>query len=97
MLMRTCIEVEANLKAILTENGYSSGSNLTMKDYCKVEASHLLSEYKILIPYWHGQRQIRTPFEAWATGGKLPWYQAYNAAKHDRHVSFSKATFDHLI
>jgi hypothetical protein len=27
----------------------------------------------------------------------LPWYQAYNETKHDRHAGFFKATLDHLI
>jgi len=68
-----------------------------MKDYNKIEASHLLSEYKIRIPYWRGENQFRKPLAAWARGGKLPWYQAYNAAKHDRHAAFAQATFDQLM
>lgn len=99
LLTRTCIEVEANFKAILAENGYSKSKNMNMFDYNKVEASHLLSGYKIFVPYWHGANQMRTPFSSWSNGKRdsLSWYQVYNAAKHNRHKEFKKATFDHLI
>jgi hypothetical protein len=40
---------------------------------------------------------MRSPFLAWSTGNSLPWYQAYNTTKHDRHSEFEKATFGHLI
>ena len=33
----------------------------------------------------------------WSSGGSLPWYQAYNTTKHDRHSEFEQATFKHLI
>lgn len=28
---------------------------------------------------------------------KLPWYEAYNTTKHNRHSEFHQATFEHLI
>jgi hypothetical protein len=35
---------------------------------------------------------------AWAqVQGGLPWYQAYNATKHDRHDEFPQANFEHMI
>jgi len=49
------------------------------------------------IPNWSGTAAIRSPFAAWSTGGSLPWYQAYNITKHDRHSAFEEATFQHLI
>lgn len=97
LLLRACVEVEANCKAILSENGYSRGGDWNMGDYRKIERTHLLSGYEVLIPNWAGTRAIRTPFAAWASDAKLPWYQAYNATKHDRHMRFAEATFDHLL
>jgi hypothetical protein len=41
--LRTCIEVEANCKAILKENGYPTGSDWNMRDYKKLEKTHHLS------------------------------------------------------
>lgn len=96
LLLRTCVEVEANCKAILLENSYSRAGNWDMTDYKKIEDSHLVSSYKVKFPTWQGTMGTRAPFAAWSTGGSLPWYSAYNATKHDRHVQFQQATFEHL-
>jgi hypothetical protein len=97
LLLRACVEVEANCKAILKENGYQKNGDLNMKDYKKIEKTHLLSGFKIKLPVWQGSQATRSPFSAWQSGGTLPWYEAYNAAKHDRHSEFQRATFEHLI
>lgn len=99
LLTRTCIEVEANLTAILIENGYQQNSrNLNMNDYRKVNLSHHLSDYQARVPIWRHSRHIVSPFVAWNDPrSALPWYQSYNKAKHDRHRAFQIATFDCLI
>ena len=96
LLLRASVEVEANCKAILSENGYAREGDWNMKDYRKIEASHRLSRYVVKLPFWQGDKCTRTPFAAWAHGGSLPWYQAYNTTKHDRHNAFSQATFQHM-
>jgi hypothetical protein len=100
--MRVCIEVEANCKAILTENGYVNSivapNFWTMNDYRKLNATHHLSSYEVRMPHWHGTQHTRTPFAQWtAAHGGLSWYQAYNSAKHDRHNEFPKANFEALL
>lgn len=97
LLIRTCIEVEANCKAILTENGYFKNSDLNMIDYKKINFSHRLSSYEIALPLWKGIEKIRKPFSSWKNGGSLSWYKAYNATKHDRHTQFDQASFENLI
>jgi len=97
LLVRACIEVEANCKAILVENGYTKSSDMNVRDYRKINTTHRLSSYEVKVPYWSGTKNLRNPFAAWASGGSLPWYQAYNRTKHDRHTEFEDATFDHLI
>ena len=99
LLMRACIEVEANLTAILVENRYQKASgNLTMTDYRLVNASHRLSAYEVRIPEWKGSLGSRRPFASWEQGdSSLSWYKAYNKSKHDRHESFRLATFNSLI
>ncbi len=97
LLLRACVEVEANCKAILLENGYKKQGDLRMSDYIKIEKSHRLSEYKVRVPIWNGSSGTRTPFSAWAENGSLSWYQAYNATKHDRHAEFKSATFENMI
>jgi len=98
LLMRACVEVEANLTAILIENGYKKAKgDLRMDDYKLVNRSHRLSAYEIRIPGWHGEHEIRRPYVNWDRNGTLSWYKAYNKSKHNRHEAFHLATFDTLI
>lgn len=97
LLLRSCVEVEANCKAILKENGYRKTGDMRMVDYQKIEVSHRLSSYQIKVPNWTGTKGLRAPFKDWSMEGTLPWYDAYNATKHDRHAEFEEATFEHLI
>lgn len=100
LLLRACVEVEANLKAILRENGYPTGKrDWTMEDYRKIEASHRLSGYQVAMPLWTGPGATRQPFKAWSfsPSGPLRWFQAYNSTKHDRHAEFEQASFESLV
>jgi len=97
LLLRTCVEVEANCKAILTENSYVKATDLNMDDYKKINFSHHLSSYEVKIPLWYGANNVRKPFANWASGGGLIWYKAYNLTKHDRHEKFKEASFNNLI
>lgn len=99
--VRTCIEVEAHCKAILSENGYVN-PNKTPEwwntiDYRRLNPTHHLSSYEIRMPLWHGTKHTQKPFDAWAAQGSLAWYQAYNDAKHDRHNNFPKSNLEALI
>ncbi len=91
LLLRACVEVEANCKAILAENGYSKSSDMNMVDYKKINTTHRLSSYQVKVPYWNGSKEMRSPFSAWASGAALPWYQAYNITKHNRLAEFEEA------
>jgi hypothetical protein len=103
LLMRTCIELEANFKAILAANTYSKTGNLNITDYYKIDVSHYLSEYEVRLPYWTGTRSVWKPFDEWranaasATPWSLAWYSAYNAAKHDRAGALSQANLENLL
>jgi hypothetical protein len=103
LLLRACVEVEANCKAILLENGYKKRvvngkeRDLNMLDYIKIEQSHKLSEFEVRVPTWSGAGELRTPFLAWRVSGPLDWYRAYNETKHDRHTAFRNATFGHML
>jgi hypothetical protein len=96
LLLRTCVEAEANFKAILKENGYSEPGNWTLEDYKKIEASHFLSQYEIKYPLWRGEENIRKPFSPWSSSNSLQWYSDYNATKHDRHIEFHRASLTNL-
>ena len=97
LLTRTCIEIEANFKAILAENGYSKRRNWNMGDYKKLDATHHLSSYRVKAPQWNGRNDIFSPFSAWTNAGLLTWYDAYNLAKHDRHQEFGEANLCNLL
>jgi hypothetical protein len=60
MLLRACVEVEANCKAILRENDYPAKKQWTMHDYSKINSSHNLSSFEVKLPYWHGERMARS-------------------------------------
>jgi hypothetical protein len=97
LFMRICIEIEANCKAILLENGYRRAGDWNVSDYKGLNRTHCLSMYKAKLPVWHGEAHVRTPFAAWNIEKSPPWYRAYNEAKHDRHEKFHLANFDNLI
>lgn len=97
LLLRSCVEVEANCRTILAENGYGRAGDWNMGDYKKLEYSHRLSSYRVKVPSWRGTGAIRRPFVAWSANRALEWYTPYNATKHDRHSAFEQATFEHLL
>lgn len=97
LLMRTCVEVEANFKAILKANMFTSTRRWTMRDYSRVEHSHRLSDYQQLLHTWRGSMGEFSPFGAWKDKDPLAWYDAYNAAKHDRHESLIAADLQMLV
>ena len=107
LLMRTCIEIEANFKAIFAENIFNAPTSrsLNMGDYRKVDTTHHLSSYEVMLPIWNGTPRIFKPFEPWrpargqasASQISLPWYRAYNASKHDRQDEFKKANLENLV
>jgi hypothetical protein len=110
LLMRACMEVEANFKAILKENifnpVYANGSKAgqprsekswNILDYKKINKTHRLSSYVVHIPIWSGSNGAIKPFEEWNSGNSLSWYQAYNKSKHDRHNEFHHANFKNMI
>ena len=110
LLMRTCIEVEANFKAILRENiftpVYKNGpkkgvlrleKEWNVNDFKIVNKTHHLDDYSIELPFWKGHDKIRKPFEQWKTNQTLVWYDSYNQSKHNRVNNFEQANLKHLI
>ena len=97
LFVQVCIQVEANCRAILIENGYSKKNKLTMDDYKLIEKTHKLSEYKVLLPRWDGKFGCYKPFSHWAKKEGLDWYQYYNDVKHDIHSNFKHANIKNLV
>lgn len=98
LLIRICIEIEANFKAIFAENHYSKQEKeYTIKDFWKINASHKLSEYKVKMPSWEGKNNVFEPFAGWKLSTSLPWYRAYNRSKHNRDKCFKEANLKNLM
>lgn len=99
LFIRVCIEVEANCKAILRENGYNikKEKNWDMSDYRLIEKTHKLSAYEIVLPMWDGRYCRYKPFSRWTENKGLNWYQYYNGVKHDIHSNFRHANIKNLV
>ena len=86
LFIRVCIEVEANCKAILRENGYSKKQekDWNMHDYCLIEKTHQLSSYEVSLPRWDTNKGLGLdrycPFKNWGKEN-LNWYQYYREYK----------------
>lgn len=105
LLMRSCVEIEANFKAIFLENKYNKcskeNSHLNIQDYRLINCSHRLSSYQVRVPGWSGEPKTWQPFEPWSEQDdekkKLEWYTNYNLSKHDRQKYFKLANLDSLM
>lgn len=110
LLIRICIEIEANFKAILRENIYTptyrggtkAGESRpeelwNINDYIKVNKSHHLDNYFVEFPYWRGNKNRYQPFYDWSQNKSLSWYQIYNDTKHDKNEKFASANFETLL
>ena len=98
LLIRVCIELEANFKAIMSENKYSKDSNWwNINDYWKINASHRLSDYKVHMPTWEGKNKEFAPFADWSKSPRLSWYRAFQRTKHNRANRLYEANFDNLM
>lgn len=104
--MRTAIEVEANCKAILTENGFVKRDPQTgrpllkrngdpadwdMGDFRALQRTHRLSDYEIMLPVWKGPAATKTRRPFG------PWANAtgnslpwWNAYNHAKHDRHEK-------
>ena len=98
LFIRVCIELEANFKAILKENKYSKDeSRWFINDYWKIDVSHKLSDYSVIMPTWEGKGKVFTPFAAWKKSPVLNWYRAYQRTKHSRAAKLNEANLENLM
>ena len=98
LLLRASTEFETNCKGILSDNGYpKEAAHLDISDYSKIEVACRLSEYEVTLMLCSPPWTMR-PFADWKTPqGRLGWYQAYNAVKHDRSREFRRASLANVL
>jgi len=109
LFLRSCTEIESNMKNILDVNGYiKRGKNnkiinikyWNISDYKKLEKGLKLSNYKVVLNFLNkGLGDEFSPYQNLAKGksNKLVWYQDYNNVKHDRDNRFHEANLENLI
>jgi hypothetical protein len=94
LLVLACTEVEAHWKGVLVANGVVRKRYKTA-DYVALQDAMGLGAYSVSLPGYPWLAAF-APFKAWGTTGQptqeLPWYNAYNATKHDRENAFHEAS-----
>lgn len=97
ILLLAATELEAQWKAILRANNYSSNvshQRWSTNDYVKLEAALRLADFAIEFPEFPWIEPL-SPFRAWdpeSPTSSLGWYEAYNKVKHDREQNAEYAT-----
>jgi hypothetical protein len=99
LLILTCTEVEAGWRAVLDKNSPAPKGRYTTSDYIKVNEPLRLSDWEVAL---RDYPDIGTfiPFKDWTapeTTRSIPWYEAYNAVKHNREAQFSQASFGNIL
>lgn len=100
LVILTCTELEANLRAIYNANSSRApSSRLTTTEYVRLRDPLKLPEWEVRL-IDHGPVGSLSPFEQWSDGQptrSLAWYDAYNAVKHDRESAFERATLETVL
>lgn len=102
LLILACTAVESGWRGVLRANGYRRLDRKTGKvvaeRYWNAQADYVhclellrLTEWSVRIAGREGLGPLR-PFEGWTPSAQLPWYRAYNGAKHDLENALSEAT-----
>ena len=91
LLILACTEVEAHWRGVFVANGHRK-PRYTVRDYVELDRAMGLERYAVLFLNFPWLPPVR-PFDGWTVNkGRLPWYQAYNAVKHNREEEFHKGS-----
>lgn len=93
LIILACTECEAQWRGVLHENGLVPERPST-NHYVKLCAAMRLDEYSVEFSHFPWIGAVK-PFEGWQPANpttSISWYDSYNATKHDREGSFSRAT-----
>lgn len=99
LILLASMEVEAHCRGVLVANG-AHRKVFKTSDYVLLADIMGLREYVVRFPAFPRLEPIR-PFAGWGLGDHptkdLPWYDAYNAVKHDRETQFERANLGHAF
>jgi hypothetical protein len=97
LLIMACTEIEAQWRGILAANMYGGASvRLNTNDYVNLFQPLRLADY-VLKCNRFGNYPALCPFDGWNLADptkSLPWYDAYNATKHDRVGAFCEGNVE---
>lgn len=99
LLILACTEVECLLVNALIENGYKHQRSYTTKDFIILNEVFKLNDYEVSLAK-HPDLKLFKPFLCWnkdKTTASIPWYEAYNAVKHNRSTNIKDANLRHLL
>jgi hypothetical protein len=100
LLILACTEVESSWRSVLRENTVGTLSDrLTTNDYVKLLLPMRLDGWEVELVHFLQLGQFN-PFSSWNAGrptASIPWYDAYNAIKHDREGSMNQATLKNVL
>jgi hypothetical protein len=100
LVILACTEVEACWRGALKSNSPSGRSDrYTTADYVRLHAPMRLGEWVVTLDDYPSVPKL-APFASWTVTHatqSLPWYDAYNAIKHDREGAFSRATLGTVV
>jgi hypothetical protein len=103
LLILACAEFEAQAKAVLRAQHYpevtkkGTPRRWNVDDYRKLALPMRLHECEARL-FRRRDLPPFKPFEPWGTpDGKLPWYEADHATRHDREMEFRQANLGNLI
>ena len=99
LLILACTEVESHWRGVLVSNG-AARDHFSTKAYVKLSAAMRLNSYAVSFPSYPWLEPV-SPFLGWGTSDKpsqgLAWYDAYNAAKHNRENEFARSTLENAF
>lgn len=99
LLVLACIEVEAQLIGIMKSNELAQKTRYTTNDYFKLKHPLHLHEYSTNLSLYPHLNAF-SPFNSWDESSptqSLPWFDHYNAVKHNSELNINKATLESAI
>lgn len=100
LLILVCTELEASWRAIWCANNRGvAPKSLSTKQYVSLSIPLRLREWSVTLSAYPDYGPIQ-PFADWdisAPTQSLPWYDAYNATKHDRENNFQGSSLLSLV
>jgi len=92
ILLRACTEFGSLCREVLTAHGSSKEGHWNITDFVKVAPILNLERQTSIALFWRPDPVNITPFEHWtAQAPGRPWYQGYNAVKHNRNAELPHA------